>query len=363
MIAHILSIILQTVAAFLLSTFVFDLVHYFFHRCLKSKSKFWHNIGRLHMAHHRFFTPQLQIDKNFSKENLSKHVVLEFSTHMSIILLGLFIFNPFAILCAAIFEICLTLGILWCRGVDYHHLPIEKLSACRRGPFVDANYHALHHVYPSKFYGSYLKLLDWILGTGLHFAGKRVAITGAGGALGSNMKKLLEKEGAKVTTFKFGEDYTYDNYEKLAEPLKNTDILVLSHGTKYENTQEANCDSFVKIIELFKSVRPRKLVPAEIWGVGSEIESHPCFGIKKIKPYARSKRNFARHARQYFRDKDIQYRHLVHSSFISKMGPGLMTASFAAKLTLFLIKRDFKYVPVSYTGFAFLNYFRFVFNV
>jgi hypothetical protein len=42
------------------------------------------------------------------------------------------------------------------------------------------------------------------------------------------------------------------------------------------------------------------------------------------------------------------------------MGPGLMSASFAAKVTLFLLKRGFKYVPVTYTGIAFINYFRFI---
>lgn len=157
-------------------------------------------------------------------------------------------------------------------------------------------------------------------------------------------------------------DYTYDNYEQLKEPLARADILFLCHGSKYEFAQAANCDSYVEIIELFKKVHPRGLAPLEIWGVGSEIECHPCFGIKKIQVYAKSKRNYARYARSYYHDRDIQYRHLVHSAFISPMGPGLMTASFAAKMSMFFIKRDFKYIPVTYTGFAWLNYFRFVFN-
>jgi hypothetical protein len=54
---------------------------------------------------------------------------------------------------------------------------------------------------------------------------------------------------------------------------------------------------------------------------------------------------------------------LVHSAFISPMGPGLMTANFAAAYTLFLLKRGFRYVPVTYTGFAYLNYLRFVFRL
>ncbi len=86
------------------------------------------------------------------------------------------------------------------------------------------------------------------------------------------LKKLLEKAGANVIPLKFAVDYHYDNYEKLRAPLAKADILLLCHGSKYDNTEKANCDSFVAIIELFKSVHDRKLVPLEVWGVGSEIE-------------------------------------------------------------------------------------------
>jgi hypothetical protein len=100
-----------------------------------------------------------------------------------------------------------------------------------------------------------------------------------------------------------------------------------------------------------------------VWAVGSEIECHPCFGIKNIKIYAASKRHFAQKAHEYFHDRDIQYRHMVHSAFWSPMGPGLMTANVAAMATMFFLKRGFKYIPVTYTGFAYLNYFRFLFKI
>ncbi len=158
------------------------------------------------------------------------------------------------------------------------------------------------------------------------------------------------------------QDYEYGNYEKLIPALARADILFLCHGSKFHQAQAANCDSYVDLIELYKRVHKPGLLAPEVWATGSEIECHPCFGIKKIQVYAASKRNYAQHARTYFRADDIQYRHLVHSAFMSSMGPGLISANFAAKWTLFLLKRGFRYVPVSYTGFGYINYFRFLFN-
>lgn len=359
----IIGIILQAMLAFLLSTVLFDIFHFFSHWCLKSNIRVLRFIGLLHLTHHRFYTSSLQINKQYTKKNFMHHVVIEYSMHIGgILLCGLFL-NPIAILLAVIFETVIFIVVCFARGVDSHHKPYTVLPSYQNNWLVSSEYHALHHVHPTKYFSSYITLFDRIFGTAHHFHDKHVTITGASGALGSNMKKLLEKEGAKITTLKYGVDYTYDDYTKLKEPLAKTDILLLCHGSKFDNAQEANCDSFVEIIELFKSVRQRKLSPAEIWAVGSEIECHPCFGIKKIKVYAKSKRNYARHAHKYYRDKEIQYRHLVHSAFISPMGPGLMTASFAAKISLLMIKRGFRYIPVTYTGFAWINYFRFMLNI
>lgn len=362
MIALLILIIIQALIAFLLGTVVYDVLHYFLHLFLKSKNKLLRLIGSTHSAHHRFFSASLHIDPTWMRKNILSHVIVEYSTQLGTSLFCLLFFHPAAVMIAIAFETFLFLLVLWYRGEDAHHKPYTFLPAYRGGLFVTADYHALHHVYPHNFYSSYIKLIDCVLGTAQQLAGKRIAMTGASGALGSHMKKLLEKAGAEVTTFKYGVDYTYDDYEKLREPLTKTDILFLCHGSKYENAQQANCDSFIRIIELFKSVHQRELLPKEVWGVGSEIECHPCFGIKKLKVYADSKRNYARQARLYYRDRDIQYRHIVHSAFTSSMGPGLMSANVAAFVTLFFLKRGFRYIPVTYTGFAFLNYFRFVLN-
>ncbi len=359
----LLSIVLigvQALLAFFIGTVIFDLIHYLLHCCFHAKQPWLKRLGALHMAHHRFYSPDLKVKTQFARQNMTQHLVVECVFQSLGILFCLCFFPWPAVLLALFIQGVIFTCVLWQRGQDSRHVTYEKLPRHRGGPLVCAYYHALHHVYPRRYFSSYVKVLDVVLGTAYQLRGKRVVMTGASGALGSQMKCLLENEGASVTALKYGSDYTYDDYSKLATPLSTADILLLCHGTKYEQTQQANCDSFVAIIELFKQVAKPRLLPLEIWGVGSEIECHPCFGIKQLYPYAASKRAFARHARQYYHARDIQYRHLVHSAFWSPMGPGLMSARFAARVTMFLLKRGCKYIPVTYTGFALLNYIRFV---
>lgn len=362
MMLSVIEIFMQAMAAYFIGTIVFDLVHYMFHCFLESNNKLLKAIGHLHLSHHRFYTSSLTVQSEWTIKNLVQHVCMEYSVHMIAIFSCAIFFNVTAIILAALFETSIFVGVCYCRGRDAHHKVYDVLPAYRGGLFVSAEYHAMHHLHPTRFFSSSIKLLDYVLGSACYLKGKHIVMTGASGALGSHMKRMLEQEGAIITCIKYKVDYDYNDYERLTEKLAKADILFLCHGSKFENAEQANCDSFVAMIELFKKVGKPSKEPLEIWGVGSEIECHPCFGIKKIKVYAHSKRNYAKFARHYYRDKNIQYRHLVHSAFISPMGPGLMTASFAARMTLFFIKRGFKYIPVTYTGFAFLNYFRFLFN-
>jgi hypothetical protein len=342
----------------LLATVIFDVFHYFCHRAAKSKNTFLKSIANKHMVHHRFFYPMLQINKTLIQQNLRHHVILEYLIHIFVIALCFLFMHPLAVILALLFETGIFLYVCCVQGMDAHHQPRLHLHAPRGGVFVNRDYHALHHIFPHRYYSSLIKIFDYCMGTGMQLKGKRIAMTGANGALGKHMKILLEKEGAIISTFQFGKDYTYDNYEIFKTALTEIDILILCHGSKFHNAMLANCDSFIHIIETFKATRKKAILPLEIWGVGSEIECHPSFGFKKLKVYSDSKRQFAKKAREYFHDRNIQYRHLVHSAFISKMGPGLMSAKFAARMTIFLIKRGFKYVPVTYTGIAWINYFR-----
>jgi hypothetical protein len=162
--------------------------------------------------------------------------------------------------------------------------------------FVAPSYRALHHVYPDSYMSSYTTLFDRLMGTACQIRGRHVAMTGASGAFGSAMKDLLERAGATVVPLKFGVDFTYEDYSGADAVLQTADILVLAHGAKGEQAMRANCESFLALIERFKTLTQHRLVPVEVWAVGSEIECHPAFGIPQLQSYARSKRAFARAA-------------------------------------------------------------------
>lgn len=353
----------QALFLFLSATVVFDLIHYLLHRCLQSKNALLRQLGVAHLHHHRFYTADLKINEKYTRSNLIFHVVAENATQLLIILSGLAVLPVTPVLLAAAMQMLIFSFVMIKRGIDLNHQSLTSVPAYRGGWYVTAPYHALHHHHMSCYFSSYIKIIDFIFGTGHYLAKKNIVMTGASGALGSQMKKLLEAENATVTTFKYGKDYEYGNYDQLIPALQKADILFLCHGSKFENAQQANCDSYVDLIHLYQKVHEPGLLPPEVWATGSEIECHPCFGIKKIQVYAASKRQYAKHARAFYRDESIQYRHLVHAAFMSTMGPGLMTASFAARATLFLLKRGCRYVPVTYTGFGLLNYFRFLFNI
>jgi hypothetical protein len=220
------------------------------------------------------------------------------------------------------------------------------------GPF----YHALHHVYPESYLSSYLTVLDRLLGTACQINGRRVAITGASGSFGAPFAELLREAGAQVLPLKFGVDYTYDDYSGADAVLAQCDILVLAHGVKGDQAMQANRDSFLALIDRFKSLTRHRQVAVEVWAVGSEIECHPAFGVAELQSYARSKRAYVRAAAVLVRDPDLLYRHIVPSAFRSRMGPGLMSGKMAARVAFWLIRHGCRYVPVTYTGIAFLNF-------
>jgi hypothetical protein len=265
---------------------------------------------------------------------------------------------PVAI-CLGLFSTRVLVSEFLLRGQDTHHRPLKVIPGRHGRVFVEASYHALHHIHVDCYISSYTTLFDRLMGTCCQLRGRRIAITGASGALGKPMANLLSGAGADVTRIAFQRDYTYDDYSRLDAVLSRTDILVLCHGAKGADAMQANCHSFVAIIERFKSLTEGRQVPAEIWAVGSESEIHPLFDPSK-RDYQDSKRAFARHARRYYGDASIVYRHIVPAGYRSPLGWGLISGDTVARISLFLIRRGFRYIPVTYTGFAFLNFFKFV---
>jgi hypothetical protein len=286
-------------------------------------------------------------------------VIPEYATQMFGCALGFAVLDTIpVILVMAIFTV-LFASVIAQKGNDRSHVPFPRIPVARWPLFVGARYHVMHHVYPESHMSSYTKLFDILMGTACQIRGRRVALTGASGSFGSAMKDLLERAGAVVVTLKFGVDWTYDDYSGADSALEGADILVLAHGAKGEQAMQANCASFLTLIDRFKSLTQDRQVPVEVWAVGSEIECHPAFGIPSLRAYAQSKRAYAQAAARLMLDHGFLYRHIVPSAFRSQMGPGLLSGRTAAAITLWLIRRGFRYVPVTYTGIAFVNFISF----
>jgi monoglucosyldiacylglycerol epimerase len=355
----------QAFTIFVTATFVFDVIHYLLHRSVESRYQLLRRIGRLHLAHHDYFDTQLQFNSDLYFSNFIKHSLPEYVTQMMVCSLALLVFDwvPVAIT-ASLFSVRVIISEFLLRGQDTHHRPMPIVPGRHGRIFVESTYHALHHIYRDNYISSYTTLFDRIMGTCCQLRGRRVAMTGSRGALGAPLKKRLEAEGvASVKPLIFGEDFTFDDYSSLDDTLRETDILVLCHGSKKDDAMQANCESFVAIIERFRTLARGRRLPAEIWAIGSESEIHPAFGNPARQIYMESKRAFAKHARRYYSDPSIIYRHIVPAGFKSRMGWGLISGATTAAVMLFLIKRGFRYVPITYTGFALANFFKFMFFV
>ena len=355
-------LLLQAGALFVVATFLCDAIHFTIHRCLNSRHGWLRRLARPHLSHHVFLDPRLQYHDEAIVPNLLHHIVPEYAAQMAVCALAFAVLDRAAV---GLVIGCFTMlsgSAMILRGKDLHHRPLPKVPVAHGTLVVRAPYHALHHVFPDNYFSSYTMLFDRLMGTACQIRGRTFALTGASGAFGSALKELLERHGAMVMPLKYGVDYTDDDGSGADAALAEADVLVLAHGAKGERAMQANCHSFLSLIDRYKAhARPRQ-VPGEVWAVGSEIECHPAFGIPELKSYARSKRAYARHAARLMQDREILYRHIVPSAFRSRMGPGLMSGHTAAAIAFWLIRRGFRYVPVTYTGIAFLNYVPFCFR-
>jgi hypothetical protein len=356
----ITSLTVQTLALLALCSLVFDIVHYVLHRFAKSRFRLLRALGDLHETHHRFFDRELRFVDELSARNLKQHVVPEFLTRTAALPAALWIFSPIAVGLVFIIQGIQFVMVLLRNGRDTNHVAVDRLLAPRGSLMVGARYHALHHLHPDAYFGSLIPLFDKVFGTALSLRGRRVALSGATGAFGSALKAVLEKEGAEVRPLKFGVDFTYDDYSKLDGALAESEILVLAHGSKKDFAMQANCDSFVAIIERFLQLQRNRRFPPEVWALGSEIEFHPAWGNADLQIYLESKRAFAKHAYGYYRDERMIYRHICPAAFRSRMGWAPFSAAAAVAMTMFLVRRGFRYVAVTYTGIACLNYVKFL---
>lgn len=355
--AAILISLSEAILLYVGATIAFDVVHYLLHRFKKSRLCWCRAIASLHDAHHRFLPETMQIDARYTEENLFMHVVPEFLTRGLFVIVFIPFLGPGApLLVLGVFAAQL-IGVYMMKGEDSNHHSMTRIKAPGNGFFVGARYHAYHHMFPERYYSSFVKLFDYVFGFSVCLEGKVIVMTGSNGSFGNALFELLQKEKVKeIRRLVYGQDYNGASLQAL-DKMRDADILILCHGSK-RDPMNANYHSFVALIERFAAVNADRRIPVEIWALGSESEFHPAIP-KSTKPYSDSKRAYAAYASSLYRRKDITYRHIVPSSFSSPLGPGLISGRTAALIAMWFIKRGCEYVPVTYTGFAFLNFFKF----
>ena len=346
---------------FFIATVAADGLHWVLHQAPKSRIPVIAAAGKLHALHHRFFDAKLNIDPKLARANIWKHLWPEYGTFIALTLVQLAVFSLPAIIMAVAVHTGLFALRLRPDGTDMHHHDHAQVKAFNSMLWVGPSYHYHHHLFPDRFFASFLGVFDVVFGTGSPpWRGRRITLTGASGAMGAAFRNRLERDGASVTTLKHGRDFTPGDVSGARDALANTDILILAHGAKTGPCMAANHDTFLDLIEAYRAIkRPSRALP-EVWAVGSEAELHGDFGfVASLRDYAASKRAFAREAKRYWLDDGLIYRHIVPSAFTSAMGPGLISAKAAVAYALFLIRRGMTYAPVTYTGMAWANFIRF----
>ncbi|HVY50668.1 MAG TPA: hypothetical protein VHA07_03820 [Devosia sp.] len=352
--------IAEALVTFAASTFIFDVIHWLLHRWTKSSVKLLRTFASWHHVHHRFLDGKMQVHADLAAANFWAHLLPEFLTSVAGTSLFYLIFHWIPVSIVILIHVWNFGANVMAEGMDANHMAMDRVSARQNLIKVNAAYHAMHHITPENYFSSYLNLFDLIFGRSCTIRHRRFVITGATGAFGSAMKRRLEALGAIVETARHGVDFGPGDTSRMRAKLARADVLVLAHGAKGADAWDANFTTFVELADLFIEIGKERLVPPEIWAVGSEAELHGDMGQPELADYAASKRAFARRALAYYRSPDVIYRHIVPSAFTSAMGPGLLSAGAATGLALFLIHRGFRYVPVTLTTLAFWNYWRFV---
>lgn len=355
MIETALWLILQVTGILWFSTLLFDGLHFLLHRWRYSQIPILRWAAGLHQVHHDFLDKRMQVNLSLRRANIIAHILPEFIVTVAATAPFALIFPLAAGL--VLFRHCYMLVYtLWLEGVDAHHMAMDRLDGRLPAWKVNASYHALHHINPLAYYSSIVRLFDAIFGTAISLNRKYVVITGTG-AFAMAMAKRLRAAGCWVRMASHNEFADGSVSERLHRDLETAEILVLAHGSREPDACfSANAASNMALISIITAAQADRLVPPEVWGIGSEAE---LFGRDS---YAQSKRAFAAYAAGCFDSSRLTYRHIVPSSFRSAMSPRApMSADFAAATALFLIKRGFRYVPVTWTGLAILNWFRFRF--
>ena len=237
-------------ALWLAGAIFFDFVHWILHGMLRSRWRPLRTLAWPHQVHHEWIDRNLVVHFERQTGNLFCHIVPEYLTQL-VFSAGLALLLPWTFVAVLVgLQTLVFAGILHARGLDLNHRPIEWLDAYAPGFLTPPAYHALHHVYPDGHYSAYTKLIDWLVGGGLPFAGRRFAFSGAS-PFAAALEAELTAAGAIATSAP----------EADADPalpaLRDVDVLVLCAPAVPE----------APAVEAFAAVTRGRRLPPEVWVV------------------------------------------------------------------------------------------------
>jgi hypothetical protein len=316
----------------------------------------------------------MQFDKKYLRQNQFQALPLELVLQIIGTILGYAfatLVTPTTLVWIKSAHLCFMIGtqivrtayVIVMSGRDSNHLVYGIAPKDPNWIFVGPEFHALHHVYPDRYIGSFVKILDWIYGTAYTFRGKRFVITGASEAFGQAIVAELEREGVdSIQRLQYGTDWDHGNFENAIPALSNSDVLVLAHDLKDYDAVELDCRSTIRLIKLFKKHKANNHAGStlpEVWYVGNEIGFQSSWGNLQTL-YSQSSQKFLPHARSFYDDPDILYRHVVSSPIDSSAKSGVSSAAREASHAIWWIRRGARYVIGPCRGTAYLNYFKFI---
>ncbi len=244
---------------FLASTIAFDVVHRLLHLAHGSRFALLDWAGGLHATHHDFLDTELRVHDELIGANIRRHVIPEFVTQAAFgaIVLVLLYYVPIlpwtAVVGAFAIQVAVFALIMRERGLDINHRGHEKLDAFRDTFFCMPEYHALHHVHPDAHFSSWIKALDYALGSGLWLEGRRIAWIGDASDAVAALRTRLEAAGV--------EEVGLD-----AASAERAEILVVSGDLEAEPI----ASTVARFIERADASR----FPSEIWWVREPGEAH-----------------------------------------------------------------------------------------
>ena len=210
-----------------------------------------------------------------------------------------------------------------------------------------------------------------------HWVGRKVGITGAGGALGRALTKAFLAEGAWVIALSHSQrpqfqDPIHDAQEwipwscgeetELEPILQNLDVLVLNHGINPGGDQspvtlskvlEVNALSQWRLIQQFEKIadQEQNREPArELWVNTSEAEIQPALspGYELSKRLIGQLVSMRWSGRDSSQRKTLRLRKLVLGPFRSDLNPlGIMSSGFVSRQVIWQAKLGIKLIIVS----------------